>query len=270
MYRRAAACRALTDIMVATDDDRVAAAVRSFGGQVRMTSPAHHSGTDRVAEVARTLECDLIVGVQGDEPLIEAVMIEQALAPFAADSSLLMTTLRHRFEDPSEASDPNVVKVVVDREGFALYFSRAAIPFIRNAAGEPEVRSLKPEARVHLYKHIGLYVYRRDFLLTLAALEPTPLERAEALEQLRALEHGYRIMAVETAYDSIGVDTPEDLKRVRRLVTVTKLRLKPPSDEPATQDGEPSLLGGRSAAAAKTASKADWTKTCFIREDMGL
>lgn len=253
VYRRAAACRALSEIIVATDDDRIAAAARSFGGQVRMTSPAHQSGTDRVAEVARTLDCDLVVGVQGDEPLIEPAMIEQALAPFAADPSLVMSTLRRRFDNLAEASDPNVVKVVVDRQGFALYFSRAAIPYIRDSGSgtrgsagtrdraNPQCRTpppLKlrrgspkfaiiasaneggpnPDPIVRVYKHIGLYVYRRDFLLRLAALEPTPLERAEALEQLRALEHGYRIMAVETAYDSISVDTPEDLERVRRLV----------------------------------------------------
>jgi 3-deoxy-manno-octulosonate cytidylyltransferase (CMP-KDO synthetase) len=218
--------------MVATDDSRIADVIRAVGGQVRMTSAAHQSGTDRLAEVARTLTCDLIVNIQGDEPLIEAAMIEQALQPLVADPSLVMSTLRRRFDHPSEAGDPNVVKVVVDRQGFALYFSRAAIPYDRDrdsglgtrdsvgARGgmNPQSRIPNPDSHVHLYKHIGLYVYRRDFLLTLAGLEPTPLERAEALEQLRALEHGYRIMAVETAYDSIGVDTPEDLERVRRLV----------------------------------------------------
>jgi len=218
VYRRTLACRAVSHVLVATDDHRIANAVRAFGGDVRMTSAAHQSGTDRLAEVALTLDCDLVVNVQGDEPLIEPPMIDQALSPFAGDPSLLMSTLRRRLDDPVDAIDPNVVKVVVDRHGFALYFSRASIPFIGDAAGVPDVGSLKPEARVHQYKHIGLYVYRRDFLLALAALEPTPLERAEALEQLRALEHGYRIMAVETAYDSIGVDTPEDLERVRRLV----------------------------------------------------
>ena len=206
--------------MVAADDERVAAAVRSFGGHVRMTSPAHQSGTDRVAEVARALDCDLIVNVQGDEPLIDPVMIEQALRPFRVDGSLLMSTLRRRFDDPSEASNPHVVKVVVDREGFALYFSRAVIPYTRESGVGGRASGVGNQGSgVDLYKHIGLYVYRRDFLLTLARLEPTPLERAEALEQLRALEHGYRIMAVETACDSIGVDTPEDLERVRRLLT---------------------------------------------------
>ena len=205
VYRRTAACRALSQVLVATDDHRIADAVRAFAGDVRMTSTAHQSGTDRLAEVALALDCDLVVNVQGDEPLIEPVMIEQALSPFAADPSLLMSTLRRRLDDPAEAMDPNVVKVVVDRHGFALYFSRAAIPCTR-------------DPRIQLYKHIGLYVYRRDFLLTLASLEPTPLERAEALEQLRALEHGYRMRVVETACDSIGVDTPEDLERVRRLV----------------------------------------------------
>jgi 3-deoxy-manno-octulosonate cytidylyltransferase (CMP-KDO synthetase) len=209
--------------MVATDDSRIADVIRAVGGEVRMTSSAHQSGADRLAEVARTLTCDLVVNVQGDEPLIEPAMIEQALQPFAVDPSLVMSTLRRRFDHPFEASDPNVVKVVVDRQGFALYFSRAAIPYDRSP--KPVLRqaqdALSPSkgaTRSLSYKHIGLYVYRRDFLLTLAGLEPTPLERAEALEQLRALEHGYRIMAVETAYDSIGVDTPEDLERVRRLV----------------------------------------------------
>jgi 3-deoxy-manno-octulosonate cytidylyltransferase (CMP-KDO synthetase) len=223
VYSRAAACRALDSVLVATDDARIASAVRAFGGNVRLTAATHPTGTDRLAEVARTLECDLVVNVQGDEPLIEPAMIEQALAPLAADPSLLMSTLCRRLDHPDEAHDPHVVKVVVDRQGFALYFSRAPIPYLTG----PESFSIDGagrDPRHFLYKHVGLYAYRRDFLMTFACLEPTPLERAEALEQLRALEHGYRIRVVETAHESIGVDTPQDLERVRQLLMAADAR----------------------------------------------
>jgi 3-deoxy-manno-octulosonate cytidylyltransferase (CMP-KDO synthetase) len=172
-----------------------------------MTSPDHLSGTDRLAEVAAELGCEIIVNVQGDEPLLEPAMIDEAIEPLLADPMVVMSTLRRRIDDDADLQNPNVTKVVVDREGYALYFSRAAIPFTRDGC-----------PRAPAWRHIGLYVYRRDCLLQLAALEPTELERSEALEQLRALEHGIRILAVETAYDSIGVDTPADLERVRRLV----------------------------------------------------
>jgi 3-deoxy-manno-octulosonate cytidylyltransferase (CMP-KDO synthetase) len=215
VYRRTAACRGLDGVIVATDDDRIADAVRAFGGLVRMTNLSHRSGTDRLAEVARALDHELIVNVQGDEPLIEPAMIEQAVTPLLDDPSIVMSTLRRRFERESEMRDPNVVKVVVDRRGSALYFSRSVIPFVRDSDSPSLADS---DSRPYCYKHIGLYVYRRHFLLTLAHLPPTPLERAEALEQLRALEHGYRILVVETAYDSVGVDTPEDLERVRQLM----------------------------------------------------
>ncbi|CAN5809573.1 3-deoxy-manno-octulosonate cytidylyltransferase [soil metagenome] len=206
VYRRALAVRGVTDVMVATDDQRIATAVEAFGGQVRMTSPHHPSGTDRLAEVAAGLTCDLVVNVQGDEPLIEPAMIEEAIAPMAADPGLQMSTLRRRIEDPAELLNPNVTKVVVDRNGFAMYFSRAAIPFTR--AGCPPAPA---------WRHIGLYVYRRECLLRLTALPPTEMEQAEALEQLRALEHGIRIKAIETMHDSLGVDTPDDLARVRHM-----------------------------------------------------
>ena len=208
VYRRAAAARSISSVIVATDDERVRRAVESFGGVARMTSPSHPSGTDRLAEVAASLDCDLIVNVQGDEPLIEPAMIDEAVAPFAADPALEMSTLRRRIEDPADRQNPHVTKVVVDRNGYALYFSRAAIPFVRD--GSPAAPA---------WRHVGLYVYRRECLLRLASLPPTAMERSEALEQLRALEYGIRIKAVETAHDSIGVDTPEDLERVRRLVT---------------------------------------------------
>ena len=207
VYRRALSARGVDQVIVATDDRRIAEAVSAFGGQVRMTSADHPSGTDRLAEVAAGLACDIVVNVQGDEPLIEPAMIEEALAAVAADPGLQMATLRRRIEDPAELQNPNVTKVVVDREGYALYFSRAPIPFIR--AGCPPAPA---------WRHVGLYVYRRECLLRLTALSPTALEQAEALEQLRALEYGIRIKAVETAHDSIGVDTLDDLARVRRLI----------------------------------------------------
>lgn len=207
VYLRAAAARLISRVIVATDDPRIEKAVQGFGGEVRMTSAAHPSGTDRLAEVAADLSCDLIVNVQGDEPLIEPAMIDEAVEPFHHDPGLEMSTLRARIENPAELSNPNVVKVVVDGHGFALYFSRAPIPYTR--ADSPAVPA---------YRHVGLYGYRRSCLLRLAALEPTPLERSEALEQLRALEHGIRIRAVETRFASIGVDTLEDLQRVRELV----------------------------------------------------
>lgn len=196
---------------MATDDVRIAATVSAFGGDVRLTSPDHLSGTDRLAEVAATLDCDVIVNVQGDEPLLDPRAITEVVAPFA-DRTISMTTLYRRIDAPDDLSNPNVVKVVVDRGGFALYFSRAPIPYMRDPRG-----GWPP-----LYRHIGLYAYRRTTLLVLAALEPTPLERAESLEQLRALEHGIRIKTVETAYDSLGVDTPEDLEQVRRLLAAPR------------------------------------------------
>jgi 3-deoxy-manno-octulosonate cytidylyltransferase (CMP-KDO synthetase) len=207
VYRRASASPSVAQVIVATDDLRIATTVQRFGGDVRMTRPDHASGTDRLAEVAATLDCDIVVNVQGDEPLIDPQSISEAVAPFFADASLQMTTLYRRISTPAELADPNVVKVVVDRAGFALYFSRSPIPYVGNRGGYPP-----------LYRHVGLYAYRRSALLVLATLEPTPLERAESLEQLRALEHGIRIKAVETKYDSLGVDTPQDLEQVRRLI----------------------------------------------------
>lgn len=200
-------------VLVATDDARIADAVRAHGGEAVMTREDHASGTDRLAEVAAGLDCDLVVNVQGDEPLIAPAMIAQAIEACAADPSLPIATLRRAIDRLADFLSPHVVKVVVDRHDNALYFSRAAVPFARDAA-EP---SVPPGA----WKHVGLYVYRREVLLQLAALPPSRLERVEALEQLRALEHGFRIRAVETHDDSVGVDTPGDLDRVRGLSPAT-------------------------------------------------
>jgi 3-deoxy-manno-octulosonate cytidylyltransferase (CMP-KDO synthetase) len=210
VYRRAAASPLVSQVIVATDDLRIATRVADFGGKVRLTKATHETGTDRLAEVATTLDADIIVNVQGDEPLIDPAAIGELIAPFKTDRSLQMTTLYRRIHDATELNNPNVTKVVLDRGGFALYFSRAPIPHLRDPRG-----GFPP-----LYRHIGLYAYRRSTLLVLATLEPTPLERAEALEQLRALEHGIRIKALETRYESFEVNTPEDLEQVRRLLAV--------------------------------------------------
>ena len=209
VYGRAASARNVDAVIVATDDPRIADAVTKFGGNVRMTRSDHLTGTDRLAEVAASLDCDLIVNVQGDEPLIEPDTVDAAIEPFRDDPSLLMSTVCTRILHNEAITDPNVVKVVSDVRGFALYFSRSPIPYARGGAG----------SGVGPYKHLGLYVYRREFLQKIAALEPTALERSESLEQLRVLENGFAVKVVETRHDSIGVDTPEDLERVRRLLT---------------------------------------------------
>ena len=198
--------RYLTSTIVATDDQRVFDAARHFGAPVRMTRADHLSGTDRVAEVASAESASIIVNIQGDEPLIDPDAIDAAILPLLHDSEVVMATLKKRIEDPREVADPNVVKVVTNHAGDAIYFSRCPIPYHRDSA----------DPGGH-YKHIGLYVYRRDFLLSYSSLPVGPLERAERLEQLRALENGYRIRVVETEYESLGVDTPEDLQRVARL-----------------------------------------------------
>lgn len=204
VYRRASAARSVDAVIVATDDDRIARVVKGFGGVALMTSPAHASGTDRLAEIAASVPCDVIVNVQGDEPLLDPLVIDAAVAPLHADPAIEMATAARPVRDQSELGNPHMVKVVCDRAGFAMYFSRAPIPHGRD-------ESAWPHARIHL----GLYVYRRDALLRLARLEPGLLERLEALEQLRALEHGIRIRVVDTLYQSAEVNTPEDLERIR-------------------------------------------------------
>ena len=222
VYARAADARGVDSVLVATDDGRVAAAVTRFGGSVRMTGSEHRTGTDRIAEVARTLACDIVINVQGDLPLIEPAMLDELIQPLQNDAAAVMSTVYRPVADAAEYANPNVVKVVVDGAGHALYFSRAPIPHVRDAGtgmtGATVVSGSSRTGAAGPFKHIGLYAYRRDFLLAFASLPQTPLERAESLEQLRALEHGYRIHAVETQYESIEVDTPEDLERVRRLL----------------------------------------------------
>jgi 3-deoxy-manno-octulosonate cytidylyltransferase (CMP-KDO synthetase) len=219
VVERARLCPSIQRVIVATDDQRVFDAVTQAGAEAWLTSPAHRTGTDRLAEVAAQLDAEIIVNVQGDEPLIEPATIEAALAPLLADDSIVMSTTCEPIESAADALNPNVVKVVVDAAGFALYFSRNPIPYQRNEALAhgtlAAALEAEPELLSRFAKHTGLYAYRREFLLTYAKLPATPLEQAEALEQLRALEHGYRIRVVKVAHRSIGVDTPEDLEVVR-------------------------------------------------------
>jgi len=207
VYRRVVTARLVDAVVVATDDERIARVVDAFGGTAVMTSADHATGTDRLAEVASCLECEVVVNVQGDEPLMAADAIDAVVELLLDKPDEQMGTLRRRIQDARELSVPSIVKVMVDRDGYALYFTRAAAPFMLPGHDAPP-----------LWRHLGLYSYRRSFLLTLARLPQTPLERSEGLEQLRVLEHGFRIRTAETTADTIGVDTPEDLERVRRLV----------------------------------------------------
>jgi|SRR5688572_15986039 len=216
VYRRAAEAEGVDAVVVATDDQRIVDAVEAFGGIARMTRPTHRTGTDRIAEVAADLSCDIVINVQGDEPLIDPAMITAIVAPLRDDASIVMTTARRRLTDPDDLRNQHVVKVVTDPRGDALYFSRAPIPCGADAV-LPGAGSSDPAAGAPAYVHVGLYAFRRDFLLRFAALPQTPLEVTESLEQLRALEHGYRIRTVVTEHHSIGVDTPQDLERARRL-----------------------------------------------------
>lgn len=220
VYERSSGCDLVDRVVVATDDRRIADAVSGFGGESVMTRADHPTGTDRLAEVARQLEDDLVVNVQGDEPLIDPAMIEAAVAPLLADPSIPMGTLKTPLASLDEYRNPNVVKVVTDLQGFALYFSRAPIPFPRDFAADIDTRW----EELATAKHIGLYVYRRDFLLEYPGLPVTPLEKQESLEQLRALEHGFRIRVAQTQLAGQGVDTPEDLERVRTVLDSSRSR----------------------------------------------
>lgn len=222
VYERAARAAALTDVLVATDDDRIARAVEAFGGRCEMTDPSHKSGTDRLAEVAARIDCDIVVNIQGDEPMIEPAAIDAALGPFLAGDGERFGTIATRITDLAEHMEPSTVKVVVDATGHALYFSRAPVPYFRLDAADdwpPDRPRRHPDSGLWPLKHIGLYVYTRDTLLWYAGLPQSPLEQTEKLEQLRALDNGCPIRVVEVDYSPIGVDTPEDLRRVREIMT---------------------------------------------------
>lgn len=210
VFERSTQARTLDIIAVATDDARIVAAVEEFGGQAILTSPDHPSGTDRLAEAVQSLEAEIVVNIQGDQPFIDPAMIDEAVQPLLDDPGLPMATLIHPIRRPEDLADPGVVKTVVDLKGNALYFSRSLIPY--------------PHKNVeHLvYEHVGLYVYRREFLQTLAALPPTPLEQVESLEQLRVLEHGYTLRCIVTrctdhVFSGFSIDTPEDLARAESM-----------------------------------------------------
>ncbi len=206
VYERACQAKMPDEVVVATDNELVEKAVLDFGGKAVMTSPDHPSGTDRLAEVALMYpDVDVIVNVQGDEPMIPPEVIDNLAAVFEADSELNMATMKVQM-DEEDYDNPAAVKVVTDLNGYALYFSRSLMPYPRN----------KPEG-FKVFKHVGIYAYRRSFLLKYAALNPTPLEKTESLEQLRALENGYKIKVLESDFKGIGVDTPEDLAAVNKL-----------------------------------------------------
>lgn len=211
VYERALKSPLVSHAAVATDDERIFRAVKGFGGNAVMTSSTHRSGTDRIAEAVSTLglgDSDVVVNIQGDQPLFEPVQIEEVARPLIDDANVCFSTLIYRIRRDEEITHPNAVKVVFDQDGFALYFSRATIPHVRD-------RGL----RAAYYKHHGIYAYRKSFLVTFTGLAEGKLEKLEALEQLRALEHGYRIKVVETPFDSVEVDTPEELARVRKIIT---------------------------------------------------
>jgi len=204
VYERAIQSQLCKRVIVATDDERISSAASSFGAEVVMTRLDHATGSDRVAEVVERLTEDVIVNVQGDEPLVDPNAIDAATRPLLDDPDIPMSTPCAPFERTEDLANPNIVKVVVTPSGFALYFSRLPIPFVRDQG-----------ANMVRYRHIGLYAYRRDFLLRFAQLSTTPLEAAEKLEQLRALEHGYRVRVVAVDAASPGIDTPEDLSRLQ-------------------------------------------------------
>ncbi|MFO7576478.1 MAG: 3-deoxy-manno-octulosonate cytidylyltransferase [Pelovirga sp.] len=217
--QRVAAAELIDRVIVATDDQRIRQTVEGFGGEVRMTRADHPTGTDRLAEVAAGLVTDLVVNVQGDEPLIQPQMIDQAVQPLLDNPAIAMGTLAGRLTRVEDFYDPNVVKVVKDSAGMALYFSRAPIPWPRDLSAAQLAAQL-PD--LGLWRHIGLYVYRRQLLLDYPGWPETPLEALERLEQLRALERGVRLHVAETCWECHGVDTPADLARVENLLNQQK------------------------------------------------
>jgi len=229
VWERARQARAVDRVLVATDDERIAEAVRAFGGEVAMTSRAHATGTDRLAEAALATDAEIVVNVQGDEPMLDTAFIDGVVAPLQADPALPMSTVSLPLTDVDEMLSSAVVKVVTDAGGDALYFSRSPIPFVRDAAdllsdlqrGEwLRASAAQAVARGLARKHLGLYAYRREALARFASLPASPLEQSEALEQLRALHHGMRIRVVAMQGRSgVAVDTPQDLERVRAIMS---------------------------------------------------
>ncbi len=210
-YESSKTSKLLQEVIIATDDEKVAEISRKFGAKVFLTPKSISTGSDRIAFVTKQIpEAEIIVNIQGDEPFIQGIMIDQAIEPLLFDLSVNVSTLAKKIESVEELKSPAVTKVVFDYNNFALYFSRSPIPFVREAKTMQE-----RIVRADIYKHIGLYVYRRESLLRFTSLDQTDLEQIEKLEQLRMLENGFKIKVVVTNYESLAVDTPEDLKRAR-------------------------------------------------------
>lgn len=224
VYEGVCQSKLIDQVIVATDDQRIMDTIKSFGGKGVLTSSEHLTGTDRVAEVARKLSSEIIVNVQGDEPLIKGHVIDQAIRPLMRDENLSMSSLMTKIEEVKNWLNPHIVKVVVDKNGFALYFSRSPIPFPRDLhidQLESHPFGTKRPLPKRIFKHIGVYVFRRKFLLRFSKMKPTPLEKLEKLEQLRALENGYRIKLIAVDYEPLCVDTPEDLQKIRTFLSDT-------------------------------------------------
>lgn len=211
VWENAKKAKTLDDLVVACDDERIMEVVRGFGGKAVYTSPDQPSGTDRLAEVVNPMDVAIAVNIQGDEPLVRPIMIDNLVMALESEKTAQMATVVKRIDDEAELTNSNVVKVVIDKNGYAIYFSRYAIPY--NRTGEAD-KDRKPV----YYKHIGLYAFTKDFLFTFRNLPKSSLENAEKLEQLRVIEYGYKIKTVETKFDTVGVDTPEDLKRAEEAM----------------------------------------------------
>lgn len=222
VYSRARRAQTLGRVLIATDDQRILDAAGAFGAEVAMTSSSHRSGTDRIGEVVESIDAEIVVNIQGDEPLIDFAAIDCAVNLLADDPDADMATLKAPIRNAEELWNPNIVKVITDQRGYAVYFSRAPIPYVRRKAmSGAELKAVveqEPEMLRHFWRHVGLYAYRKSFLLRLIRWEPSPLEVLEDLEQLRAMEHGAKIKVGETNTGMIGIDTPEDLERIRELV----------------------------------------------------
>ena len=210
-WENAKKSKSIDDLIVATDDKRIYNVAKGFGANVVYTSSAHKSGSDRLTEVAASIDAKIIVNIQADEPLLHPSMIDDVAGAILKDKTLVMATLCHKITNAALIQDPNVVKVVFDRNGLALYFSRSPIPYER--MGSDDKLQI-----IDYYKHIGIYAYAKDFLFTFKSLPPSRLEKTEKLEQLRVLENGYRIKVIETKFDTIGIDTPEDLEKAVEII----------------------------------------------------
>jgi 3-deoxy-manno-octulosonate cytidylyltransferase (CMP-KDO synthetase) len=206
VYETAKNSTMLEDLIVAADDERIVKTVEDFGGKAVLTSVDHQTGTDRLTEVVNPLDVKIIVNIQADEPFIHHTMIDELINTMLSDKTIPIATMIKKIENTEEIADPNIVKVIIDRNNFALYFSRSPIPFERG------------ERARSFYKHLGLYAYTKDFLFTYTNLPQSELERVESLEQLRVLEHGFRIKTVQTNFETIGIDTPEDLEKAKRTL----------------------------------------------------